>query len=85
METSSNTSSPVVQSSVSGADDPSIFSPRFLSTKFVLAFIFTVVGCTALLLHIFDPTTFNWLVGIILGGHGTTNIIDKKLNGDQQP
>ena len=60
-------------------------SPRYKSTKFILALLFSVTGCAALMMHIFDPASFNWLVAIVLTGHGASNILDKKFNGGQQP
>jgi hypothetical protein len=56
------------------------FNLQFLSTKFLLALLFTLAGGVALFLRLFDPEHFNWLAGIVLGSHGASNIIDKKLN-----
>jgi hypothetical protein len=51
-----------------------------LSRKFLLCALFAIVGCAALMLAKIDGVAFNWLVGIIIGGHSTANILDKKLN-----
>jgi hypothetical protein len=54
---------------------------RWTSRKFFLALIALSTGSAALFINKFDPTNYIWLAGIVLGIHGGSNILDKKLNG----
>lgn len=58
---------------------------RLTSRKFLLSVLFTVTGCAALMMKLIDGTSFNFLVGTVLVGHGAASIADKKLNPSQQP
>ena len=62
------------------ADGPGA-GDRWTSRKFFLALMALSTGSAALFIGKFDPTNYIWLSGIVLGIHGGSNILDKKLNG----
>ena len=62
-------------------DDSPTTGDRWTSRKFFLALMALSTGSAALFIGKFDPTNYIWLAGIVLGIHGGSNILDKKLNG----
>lgn len=50
------------------------------SRKFWLAAASLGAGIGALFVGKMSDTNYLWLVGLVLGLHGTANIVDKKLN-----
>lgn len=54
---------------------------RWTSRKFFLAAVALGTGSVALFMAKFDAQSYIWLSGIVLGIHGGSNILDKKLNG----
>jgi hypothetical protein len=66
------------------ANSPGI-GDRWTSRKFFLALMALTCGSVGLFVGKFDPQNYLWLTGLVLGIHGATSTIDKKMNPDQQP
>ena len=56
----------------------------FSSRKFLLAVFVQMIGAYGFLTQRMNGQTYVWLASVVLGIHGTANIVDKKLNGDAQ-